>query len=920
MQPNSRLNEARIHESALLVLLLAVGPLFAQAGPPAGGENLLQSSAPGVTQAAQTTAETTAALQISVPSGKHTQVPTLDTTSAVSLDLHIAEVSLDSGLLTIKGVDPGDTIVVAMGENGLRKISVHVSPGPPMYPPGFIPPHNSGNDNGSYEFRYSSDRQQFENIIDLSSQNAAGETTQLHFVSATYAGEPKPTTFVPSAYYRIATRDTDLTLLDQTVNESPLTLQNVVVRGVHIRDGDWRFHAGYTTSADFADVFIPTEKEFAAGVSHTTALESFLSITPGIYFLRSIDLANGEQRSAFIGSLFFNADFSPTWHLKAEAADGRGLAYAGELHHESDRSKLHARIMDRKLDFPALRTSALPGLNGDASWTQFLTSRLSLFSGASVNNVDLNRIQQDSQSAFTNLRLKLSPAWSLGTGANYGAFTTVGAFSAKTLTLPQQINYDQSHFGVGFQYEFASASDSFSNGSGLRQTARMNWGRFQIGEYVDLQKDALSVSALFSQLPALQQELQKLGITAVTPEQLALLLQEAAFLQSLGLASTAQIVTVPRRLQEGGNLTWSSSGPRPHQLSLSLIADHNQFTTYNSRDYNLTGAYSKQISNSNQVQVSWSVIDSDITGRQILSPLVSASFRHTFSRAPVMSWKQENTVINGVVFIDSTRRGSYEAGMETISKAIVILDGERATSTDSAGLFRFSGVCAGNHRIQLQYKSPREHYFTSPQDTVVAGGASVNFGIAFPKTDLWGYVEDDTGNGLANVKLQITGTFGEHSAITDTAGKFILPDVQPGNYRLEVDPESVAFGYSMENLVAAEVSVTAASFTHPVLKIPAVRVLIGTVTVYDPVAQNYVPVKDAEVSIPRLDRFATTNAAGRFTLAGLPAGDLEIKLVAGQSSLTHTINMPVRPATLRNDFTISSLTGEIAATVASGTK
>src|SRR5205814_9287736 len=125
--------------------------------------------------------------------------------------------------------------------------------------------------------------------------------------------------------------------------------------------------------------------------------------------------------------------------------------------------------------------------------------------------------------------------------------------------LPQQVNFDRPHFGAGVQFMFSAASDSFSGGGGLRQTVRLNLGRFQIGEFLGWQKDAVSVASLYSQLPGLQQELQRLGITAITPEQLAGLLQDAAFLQSLGLSSQAQIVTVPHRLQEGGSLAWSSS-------------------------------------------------------------------------------------------------------------------------------------------------------------------------------------------------------------------------------------------------------------------------------------------------------------------------------------------------------------------------
>jgi hypothetical protein len=187
-------------------------------------------------------------------------------------------------------------------------VRVHVTPGAPVYPPGFVAPQESNPESDSYEFRFSSDRLQFENILDVFNRGP-DRTTQLHVVSATFAGEPDRTSYVPSAYYRVTTEDSEVTLLDQNVDDSPLTLQNVILRGLHIKDGGWQFHGGYTASADFADVLIPVEKEFAAGAGYTEFVRSYFKITPSLYLLRSIDLADGQQRSGVIASLLLDVDF-----------------------------------------------------------------------------------------------------------------------------------------------------------------------------------------------------------------------------------------------------------------------------------------------------------------------------------------------------------------------------------------------------------------------------------------------------------------------------------------------------------------------------------------------------------------------------------------------------------------------------------
>ena len=92
-----------------------------------------------------------------------------------------------------------------------------------------------------------------------------------------------------------------------------------------------QFHGGYTDSANFSSVFLFTKKEFAAGVSYTAALKHFLKVTPNLYFLRSIDFADGQQRSAAIGSLLFDLRLPSDWELRSEVAYGRGAAFAGEL-------------------------------------------------------------------------------------------------------------------------------------------------------------------------------------------------------------------------------------------------------------------------------------------------------------------------------------------------------------------------------------------------------------------------------------------------------------------------------------------------------------------------------------------------------------------------------------------------------------
>lgn len=141
-----------------------------------------------------------------------------------------------------------------------------------------------------------------------------------------YTDQGRTQTYLPSVYYLLATPTTAFALLDQNVNESPLTLQNVVLRGLHLKSQEWSFHAGYTASASFADLLIPTEKEFASGLSWRGILKGPVSASPGFFFLHSIDLSTGRERSTVFGSVLFNVRLWSGWHLQAEVARNREFA------------------------------------------------------------------------------------------------------------------------------------------------------------------------------------------------------------------------------------------------------------------------------------------------------------------------------------------------------------------------------------------------------------------------------------------------------------------------------------------------------------------------------------------------------------------------------------------------------------------
>ncbi len=82
----------------------------------------------------------------------------------------------------------------------------------------------------------------------------------------------------PYLSYEISRPRRDYTFLDQTVANSPLTLDNYMVRGFHMREGDWQFHGGFTSIAIFQGLFLATDREYVVGGSRSYSINQSSSL------------------------------------------------------------------------------------------------------------------------------------------------------------------------------------------------------------------------------------------------------------------------------------------------------------------------------------------------------------------------------------------------------------------------------------------------------------------------------------------------------------------------------------------------------------------------------------------------------------------------------------------------------------------
>src|SRR5258708_33143039 len=193
---------------------------------------------------------------------KKIEVSVTGSTAAYSLNSTVAEASASNGLVEIMGKSPGTTSVVVITSAGVQTLAVLVPQPPPNYPPGFVPPREGGvSEEGRYEVRYNSDPAQVTNSIEM--KRTQGDSfTRLQIVNSNlFSTTSNSVVGFPLASYEISRPQRDLTLVDQTVTNSPFTVDGYLVRGLHVRQGQWYFHGGFTTIATFQGLFLATDPE-----------------------------------------------------------------------------------------------------------------------------------------------------------------------------------------------------------------------------------------------------------------------------------------------------------------------------------------------------------------------------------------------------------------------------------------------------------------------------------------------------------------------------------------------------------------------------------------------------------------------------------------------------------------------------------
>ncbi|HKO02098.1 MAG TPA: pilus assembly protein N-terminal domain-containing protein, partial [Thermoanaerobaculia bacterium] len=187
---------------------------------------------------------------IAIAVGESTTIDLAGATAAYAIDPTIADAAPGRGGVSLVGRAAGSTQVIVVTAAGTRTIVVTVRSRAQS-------PRAGGDaaspERGTYEVRYASAGQQVQTAANMvRTEGTRREEVQVQTstsLGARFAGEPS--SVVRSATYRITTPRRELTFFDSGLHHSPLTIDDTIVRGIHLRQNGLQLHAGYTMNASF---------------------------------------------------------------------------------------------------------------------------------------------------------------------------------------------------------------------------------------------------------------------------------------------------------------------------------------------------------------------------------------------------------------------------------------------------------------------------------------------------------------------------------------------------------------------------------------------------------------------------------------------------------------------------------------------
>ncbi|HSY49252.1 MAG TPA: carboxypeptidase regulatory-like domain-containing protein [Thermoanaerobaculia bacterium] len=801
-------------------------------------------------------------------------------TAAYAIDPSLVDVAVaHGGRVSLSGLSVGTTQLIAVTAFGTKAYLITVGPAHATAAPHVA---EGGEPTGQYEARYASDAARLQNSFDVFVRDGE-RLSQFHLLNVRYLGERfgSSSTAFPSMFYRVTTPHRELTLLDDFVEVSPLTVQGTQVRGIHLLDNTLELHAGYAAATMYEDLFLPADRRWVAGISDGID-RGGIRWTPSLYGFFSEPKQTSARRGV-AGGLAGEYRAANSLLIRGEIGVSRALAASADVRYDGASDHLFGHVTFKPESYPTLGLSDIPGAHGELTWSRRATSRLT---AETFTTYDDYRLQSQRQ-AFANGSLTLRYAATLHVTLTSGAAVTdlrTPSLSIRTIALPAGIAYDRASFGASLSGRILDNDNASRRGDVVRLGARASRGGFTTNLWVERQRQAPTLDLIFREEPDLELALERLGISVHTPDEVARALRDNAALVNLGYIEGFTVNLTPLRWQGGFDASWIGAGEGRDQIRFHAIADRDEGIGGTRIATIGTLSYSRRVLSQTDVFGSLSWWRNGVPTLEQNGKAIEAGVRQHFDSVPALL--QRRIAVEGVVFLDPEMRGSA-AGAATISDVIIMLDDARSTRSDAHGAYSFHDVKPGAHSVIAQLPAGRPAFFTTASRVEIHGSTQVNFGVVWSSARVNGRVTSDANIGVAGVTITASASNDLRvSATTDSDGAFVLA-VPAGAYRVAIAPETLPPGYATAE-TERSVTLEADKPQTASFEVRALRSVAGNVA------------GAREVTIESLGRRAVVDATGAFVFRSLPAGHFTLTAQVGGHVVTHELTLSAEPVSLHD--------------------
>lgn len=800
-------------------------------------------------------------------------------TAAYSLDPDTVQAEVAPGGFRLAGKMPGTATIMLVGIAGAHPVSVTVTEPPHArsYTASGTPVYGQTVEFGEYDVRYNNSPSQFMGLESVT--QIAGER-RIHVQvmnSDTGPGLGQTPIEFPLVSYEISRGNKSLTLIDDTVNNSDLTVNGAQLRGVHVVKGPWQFHAGITSLTQYQGFLLPSQRIEIGGLSRSFRLNDRSSLQGNLYYFKG---GSSGVTSGPLATALYRYSRGPHLAGWAEVGIGNGFAFAARVDRDTGAEQLHGYVHYQSPQIAALSINALHGREVQLTWTRKFSSRWSASGTGSDTEVNLRDQNELADSLNLAPQFSLNRHLAITSGLAASRFLAIVPSSPGVRSFGYVIGpqFTWHYFGGGFQYQQLRNTGHAPDSQNFGISAEAGGSRLSGSVSYNHNTEAPVYAPVQSPgQPDLQQLLFHESQAALSPRQMADFFRQSAPLADQGYIQP--VVVTLAALREQYAVTISSDTHKAGHIIFQGMLNTNSGGNAPALRL-LTGGltWTRKLGVSNVLNAGFSMFKTETAGTNQLQPVLQIGFQHKLNTAPRWLLPGRRGTISGHVFIDKNYARIYKAGDPPLSGVLVYLDGRRTTHTDSNGYFAFHGIPWGTHTVEVQYHDSRSFFFTSGSPKAVPANGTADFGISFAKGRIFGKFTDDAGDGL-QVNLQIQGPGVQRQVTTDGFGTVEVDGLPNGTYSIHPDPSSLPPGYSLADLSDATVAVTADNAGHFHLQIPAQRSLSGRVALFDPTTGKTTPLSGVTVTLGSGRFSMQTDSDGRYLFRHLPAGSCTLSVV-----------------------------------------